>query len=719
MLRKGDLARGQATSMTAVRDDAAGGGWHRLGVLILAVIVIGLPINNAVDYAALLAVVLIVACGNIRTHPRAWVEALGLVIFVVIAQQLLSPPRIEEGHNVFLPSAALEKALPADVYRQMLAAFDAQYPPARRCDPKQPGCWQSGGFPDSPFAFSADSVWRKASASRTTMALDFDDPIWLRLGFVNDRRYNWTSGNDVTRATRDRRFWMGWHRWHLTMPWFEMIRIPADYVGGTLCWRGTVLWESENERFTRWPGEGCRAIETADAGRRVFGIAIVPDTLAVRIDPPWTIWARQLLVGALAFAGLAGLVITLVRVQRSWTILPLAAVGLSALVIATDDASFLGGVRPFDGGDDGLFYDGVGRAILQQLVNGDFAGFLQGGENIFYYGGPGLRYFRAIEHMFFGESYLGYLSLALLFPFLVYKLFRRFLPGDWSLALILVFIAIPVGTVFGTSFVQYAQLAARGFADPAAYILFVAGMLPIIGRPGEHRNFFSAFFGALLLALAIWMRPVVAPAAAVLLGGAGVAALYSWQWPRLVGLSIGIMPVFLMTLHNWVFGQVFVLFSANAQHSDVLVMPPSAYAAAAREILSLDVHGAFLGRLVRQIASWLSGPAESFATIPLNAAGVAVLIYAVFRGRQFDPWLRLVGASALAQHTVALFYTAAISRYHFLSWFLTMLVAMVWLQQLGVVWVRRRYPALSEQFIANPLRQRLASWLARLQKVSA
>jgi hypothetical protein len=122
MLRKGDLARGQATSMTAVRDDADGGGWHRLGVLVLAVIVIGLPINNAVDYVALLAVVLVVVCGNVRRHPRAWLEALGLVIFVVIAQLLLSPPRIEEGHNVFLPGAALEKALPADVYRQMLAA---------------------------------------------------------------------------------------------------------------------------------------------------------------------------------------------------------------------------------------------------------------------------------------------------------------------------------------------------------------------------------------------------------------------------------------------------------------------------------------------------------------------------------------------------------------------------------------------------------------------
>ena len=225
--------------MTAVREDAAGGGWHRLGVIVLAIIVIGLPINNIVDYAALLAVVLIVvAATSARIRAPGW-RLSDWSFLVMLAQQLLSPPRIEEGHNVFLPSAALEKSLPADVYRQMLAEFDAQYPPARRCDPKQFGCWQNDGFPDRPFAFSADSIWHSAAASRTATALDFDDPVWLRLGFINDLRYNWTGGSDVTRAIRDRRFWMGWHRWHLTMPWFEMIRIPAGYVGGTLCWRGT------------------------------------------------------------------------------------------------------------------------------------------------------------------------------------------------------------------------------------------------------------------------------------------------------------------------------------------------------------------------------------------------------------------------------------------------------------------------------------------------
>ena len=109
-------------------------------------------------------------------------------------------------------------------------------------------------------------------------------------------------------------------------------------------------------------------------------------------------------------------------------LLPVVLIGLALLVIAIDDASFLGGVRPFDGGDDGLFYDGVGRVILQKLLAGDVSGFLEGGEKVFYYGGPGLRYFRALEHIVFGESYLGYLSLVLLLPFIVRKLFRRFLP---------------------------------------------------------------------------------------------------------------------------------------------------------------------------------------------------------------------------------------------------------------------------------------------------
>ena len=499
------------------------------------------------------------------------------------------------------------------VYARLAAAFDANYPAAVRCRPGSTGCWQDEGAPDSLYAFSADGVWRKSEASRAVSALDFSDPVRLKLGFVNERRYNWlTAAPDVHRDDRDRRFFMGLKRWRIAMPWFEMVRLPAGYAGGELCWRGEVLWEGERDTFAALPGEGCRAIAANDGGKRVFGLAIKPDTLSMHVTPPWHLRLLRLAQGGAILIAALALVAILVRMRPRRALLAFGLIGLAVLVIAIDDASFLGGVRPFDGGDDGLFYDGVGREILQSLLAGDFYSALRGGESVYWYGGPGLRYFRALEHLVFGESYLGYLSLVLAFPFFVLLLFKRFLDARWALALIVLFVAVPLGVIFGTSFVQYEKWASHGFADPAAYILFVAGILPIVGatRAGPRAAFATGFFGALLLALAIFMRPVVAPAAAVLLGGAGLAALGRRQWTRLSGLCLGFLPVFSMALHNWYFGHVFVLFSSNADEPQVLVMPPSAYVEAVRQLIRLDFSG--FARVARQLADWLSGPAESY-----------------------------------------------------------------------------------------------------------
>lgn len=691
----------------------------KLAALALAVAVVGLPINNAADYALLVIAAVVIFSSNIRLQVRAWLAAVVIAAVGIAAQMVLAPPRIDEGHNVFLPggpSGALERGLPADVYRHLLAEFDREYPPAKRCAADAGGCWVNGGFPDRVFAFSADGIFRQSDMSRSVTELDFSDPVWLRLGFINDMRYNWYPNSDVQRASRDRRFWMGVHRWHLTMPWFEMIRLPAAYAGGQLCWRGDILWEGAEQRFSLWRGDGCRIVEPVDAGRRVVGIAIKPDSLAMRLEPPVSVRFKQLAQDVLPPVAILALILILIQFRPRQLIVPFALVGLAVLVIAIDDASFLGGVRPFDGGDDGLFYDGVARQMLQNLLAGDVRGFLQGGENVFYYGGPGLRYLRALEHIVFGESYLGYLTLVLLLPFFVLALLRRFLPGQWAIAVAITFIAVPLGALFGTTFVDYTKWASRGFADPAAYIFFVAGLIPLLG---PKRNFTAAFFGALLLALGIIMKPIIAPAAAVFLGGAGLYALYLRQWPRVAGLCLGFLPVLSMALHNWVYGRVFVLFSSNAENADLLVMRPSNYVAAFVELLTLNFTGANLKNGFFQIVNWLSGPAESVWTIPLNAGGVVILAWVVLRGRRFDPWLRLIGAATLAQHAVALFYSASIGRYHFLTWFLTMLVVMVFLYEIGWDWLRRRYPVMSERILLHPLSRWFANGLARLEKVSA
>ena len=208
----------------------------------------------------------------------------------------------------------------------------------------------------------------------------------------------------------------------------------------------------------------------------------------------------------LAFAVVLGL---LVRWRPRRIVLPFTLIGLTLVVVLLNDASFIGGLRPFDGGDDGLVFDGWARLMVQSLLDGDLVRALEGGERVFYFT-PGTRYLRALERLIFGETNLGSLSLILLLPFLCLAMFRRFLPARWALISTLIFVAIPIGALFGTSLFHYVKWAARGFGDPAAYTLFLAGFVLLVAGPGGPNNRFAPAWGAgLLMAIAIIIRPIL------------------------------------------------------------------------------------------------------------------------------------------------------------------------------------------------------------------
>src|SRR2546430_1117957 len=207
------------------------------------------------------------------------------------------------------------------------------------------------------------------------------------------------------------------------------------------CWRG----QGFPPRAFAFSADGI--LEHPAYSRRVTGIDFS--------DP---VRLRQLLEPGLALIASAAVLALLVWVRPRRLVLPFALIAATLLVALFNDASFIGGMRPFDSGDDGLVYDGYARDILRRLVAGDVAGALQGGEAVFYFT-PGLRYLRAAEHIFFGETYLGYLSLILLLPFLVFALTRRFVPLTCAIALTLIFAAIPVGVGFGSRLLQHAKLA--------------------------------------------------------------------------------------------------------------------------------------------------------------------------------------------------------------------------------------------------------------------
>jgi hypothetical protein len=683
----------------------------RLAALLLVVAVLGLPIDDLVAYALLLVAALLVLTGTVSTDRHRWIAALALAAAVVGGHLLWPAPRIEEGHNVFLPgpAAAQTSGLPADVLQVLAQQFDQRYPPEKRCNDTAKGCWRPDRTAEADgYAFAADGIFNRGDYSRRVTGINFSDPAYLRLGVINELAYAWPDGSsDITRFARDRRSLNLFDRYRITLPLFVVYRFPAPFAGSKLCWRGTVLWETGGDRFDELTSADtrCREITADDIGRRIFGISIKSDgRLAMSLEATRTILLHRALEWGLTLGGVIGILLLLVRIEPRRLALPVTLIALTLLVIVFIDAQFIGGFRPLDSGDDGLTYEGYARRIVRHLLAGDFTAAWQGEENVYFFS-PGLRYFRAVEQFLFGDTFLGYLSMILAFPLLVLALFRRFLTPRWALVIVLCFIATPAGALFGSSLFYYVVWAARGFADPFAYILLFAALVLIVpprtaDLPGTGRVLASG----LLFAAATFCRPNLLLASGVMVGGASLMWLWQRQFRRATVLVAGFATLAVATLHNYAFGHVLVLFTGSMSLPQTLLMPPLDYARAGLELLTLDFSGDHVKRAVAQLGRWLSGPQEWLVTVPLHALGVAALVRVGLFGSRFDPWLRLVALATLLQHGIGISYINFV-RYNLGTWLLTLLVTAAWLQQEGLALVG---PHVKDAWQRNSLVKRLA-----------
>jgi hypothetical protein len=120
----------------------AGGGFTlRLAALLLVVANLGLPINELATYALLVASALLILTGLPYVEPRRWLAAVAFTATIVAAHLVWPMPRIDEGHNVFLPGASATQSLPVDLLRVFETQFDQRYPPDKRCADPARGRW--------------------------------------------------------------------------------------------------------------------------------------------------------------------------------------------------------------------------------------------------------------------------------------------------------------------------------------------------------------------------------------------------------------------------------------------------------------------------------------------------------------------------------------------------------------------------------------------------
>jgi hypothetical protein len=699
--------------------DASRPPWgRRLLTILLMAAVVGLPVNDLVSYGLLLTAAVLVFTGRISSQPRHWLAAAAVAALAIAAHFAWPLPRIEEGHNIVLAGRsgdALKAALPRGAHEILEAEFRKQYPPEHWCDPATVPCWRNT-TPLPAFAFSADGLYTRPLWSRRPTGIDFANGMALRLGFVNDIRFDWGERKgDVQRAMRDRRSLAFLDRWKLTLPYFVMYRLPVEHTGATLCWRGTVLWEGADAAVSviRHPATACRIVQRDDIGRRVMGVAIDLSTpLAMTLHPTGTVRAQKLFHAALILFGVAGIFLCLVRWRSRHALPAFALVATVLAYVVAVDVTMLGWLRAFEGGDDGLYHLGYGRLILQALAQGDIPRALEGGEPVYFFV-PGLRYFRALEQVLFGDTLLGYLSVLIAMPFVLLAAARRFLPDRWAIAFLLIFMATPIGVLFGTNFAHHARWAVSGFGEPLAATLFLGGLALLIAVHRERARDASAgaiFCGGLLLALAVFIRPNLALMGGVILAGAGIILLRQARIRHAAALAAGFSPIALMPLHNWVFGNALVLFT-RGETTYNFAAAPSAYPRALRELVTLDFNGGNLAVVARQLRWLLSGPSELAIMIPVHVAALVILVRITLASR-FDGWLRIVALATFVQYGIGLFYQRY-DRYHLLTWLLTALVVMVWLREEGAALFARHWPNAARTIARHPLIVRSIRWIDR------
>jgi len=663
----------------------------RLAALVLVVVVLGLPINDLLRYGILLAAAVVVFTGSVTLDWRRWAAALFAGGVAIAGLTAWPAPRLDEGYNFYFPGPQTETvtALPADVAALLTQKFDAAYGTVKSCGCDTANCQPPALPAPRKIGYSVDGIFDHPTLSRRVTGIDFSDPVHLRLGDINDLAYNRTDGwcRGLQRFSRDRNSFNLFDRFRLLFPSYLVYQFPTEFAGSELCWRGTMLWPDGGAHLNAidHAGMACRVLTAADIGKSLYAVSIDPQQrLAMKLKANAGVQFRRALEALLLVGGAVAVVLLLADVNLRALRLPVTLVGLSLLLTAVIDVNFIGGLRPLDDGDDGMVYEHYTRLMVQHFMHGDVAEALRGGESIYYFT-PGFRYFSTLAHLVFGDTYLGYLSVMLTLPFLVLALFRRFIGNTWALILTLLFTAVPLGVLFGSSLTQYIVWAARGFADPFAFVLLFSGILLIVPkhneeeRPGAGR----AFAGAAFLAMATFCRPNLVLASGILMAGACLMAMVQRQAARLVALVGGFATLAVSPLHNYYFARSTIPFSDNVNESTTLLMSPLDYLKAGSEILRLDFAGPHVIGAIRQLSGWLSGASDLPIMIPLHVAAVAVLIRVSFFGSKFNRWLRLIAFATLVQHGIGVCYVAR-ARYSLGTWLLTVLVCAAWTQAEGL-----------------------------------
>ena len=622
---------------------------YLLNIILLLFIILcfGLPLANWGAFVTILVALYAIFLNKINTKPIMWLISCVLLASLFIVKNQIYPPNIEMGEQIYSPEDIyLKNILPADItnmakneWRSLKQPFDS-YP-------------ANTEKTENPWAFSADAFFDNPQMSRTIKSLNFKDRYSLRIGTLNNAKYNYF-GSDLGSAGA-------------YYPLIFSFFLPNTMASEKLCWTGKLYLE-DNERWREYftQNKKCMTLDKEQWGKDKY-LKIYAFDFNKNI--PLSITNknyREILIYILSILNAVIILLLLTKINRED--LTLIALSVISILLYMADQHYRGGHPssfsglPYMGrGNDGLTHYSYAREMVEALSHHDIIGWLRGNENIFYMM-PGMRYLLGMTMPFFGESIFGLLLIISLTPITIRSLLKKLFNKKWQIIMLICFFIIPIFEAFGFYQIYLAKYTIEGFGAGIAISTLIAAFALLWKRDNIIYTNRDLLIIGFLLAVAISLRPNFLPFVAALFTGLSLYFIYNKRIQKVIALGIGFSPILLITYHNYFFGNVFVPLTNSATIGNNMRNGPEKW----NNCLSSLSDSC--NQVIHHLSIWVS------YTEPWYIVILLCLIFIIFN-KKMNIIEKLLAVSLIAGHLVFLFYEG-VARYSHGIWLLSFILCL-------------------------------------------
>ncbi len=539
---------------------------HKILLLAIIIINLGLPLNKEVDVILILLTICILFILSDRFYKILFKKKifLSIILFLTIINLFVPKFFSQELHQVFVNENdinVISKLLPQNITDKITEDFKNNFDNNRFINSAD---WtadevKKNNYIQKPIAFSSDSFFQKNKFSRINSEINFSSRETLRIGQINSISYNLTYDKKLRRI----------------LPFFVMFELNERFHNSTVCFKGNVFLASSNVKvnsddiknliFSKLKNQSCIELKFNNNYKYLLAYSInEKDNLEINTKYNFNIiflkFIKYLIVCIILFTVFIN---TYDYKNRSNVIIYFISSLSAILLTLIRDPNLFFGLRYYRGGADGLLHYSYGKDIIENLLNKNFYLFFQGGENIFYFM-PGLRYFSSFNNLLFGETSYGYLISCTFIPFLIFKIFEVIINKKIAFYLFISFIFVPVFENMGFGYFNYIWQYARHHAESLAILLLLyAFYLIIINKKKDNINY-PAFLIGVLLSLSVFLRPNFFPTSVIFLFLIIYLIFKTNQNMKIFSVISGYSLIFICLIHNYYFGNSIVFFTQAA-----------------------------------------------------------------------------------------------------------------------------------------------------------